>query len=86
MGTLDQTKTSGPRKRIHFLPVFVSSRVFFMKPDWLDVGWSIWTSADMCFERDYFLPWQKMQMRLVQFRACQIIPALWPDRSMFCGF
>ena len=27
-----------------------------MKPDWLEVGWSVWSSADMYFERDYFLP------------------------------
>ncbi|CAE7746198.1 unnamed protein product, partial [Symbiodinium necroappetens] len=43
-------------KRVRFLPVFVSRHVFFMKPDWLEVGWSVWSSADMYFERDYFLP------------------------------
>lgn len=56
-GTLDRTKTSGPGKRVRFLPVFVSSRVFIMNPNWLGDGWAIWSqNEDMNFQRDYFLP------------------------------
>ena len=55
-GVLDRTKTSGPGKRIRFRPIFISCRVFFMNPDWLQQGWSIWCSAECQFERDYFLP------------------------------
>ena len=55
-GVLDRTKTSGPGKRIRFLPIFVSCKVFFMNPDWLQQGWSIWCSTEFQFERDYFLP------------------------------
>ncbi|CAE7460097.1 unnamed protein product [Symbiodinium sp. CCMP2592] len=49
-------KTSGPGKRVRFLPIFISNRVYFMNAEWLSMGWSIWTSAEMWFERDYFLP------------------------------
>ncbi|CAE7822629.1 unnamed protein product [Symbiodinium necroappetens] len=55
-GVLDRTKTRGPGKRIRFLPIFISCKVFFMNPDWLQQGWSIWCSAEFQFERDYFLP------------------------------
>ena len=55
-GTLDRTKCSGPGKRIRFLPIFISRRVFIMNPDWLVDGWAIWQQESMGFQRDYFLP------------------------------
>ena len=55
-GLLDRTKTSGPGKRVRFLPIFISKRVYFMNAEWLSTGWSIWTSEAIWFERDYFLP------------------------------
>ena len=55
-GTLDRTKRSGPGKRIRFLPIFISRRVFVMNPNWLVDGWAIWQQESMGFQRDYFLP------------------------------
>ena len=48
-GTLDRTKCSGPGKRIRFLPIFISCRVFTMNPDWLVDGWAIWQQESMVF-------------------------------------
>ena len=55
-GILDRTKTSGPGKRMRFLPVFISAQAFVMNPSWLTDGWALWCSPDMQFKRDYFLP------------------------------
>ena len=40
-GTLDRTKCSGPGKRIRFLSIFISRRVFIMNPNWLVDGQTI---------------------------------------------
>ena len=55
-GMLDRTKTSGPGKRMRFLPIFISAHAFVMNPSWLTDGWALWCSPDMQFKRDYFLP------------------------------
>ena len=55
-GILDRTKTSGPGKRMRFLPVFISAQAFVMNPSWLTDGWALWCNPDMQFKRDYFLP------------------------------
>ena len=56
LGTLERTKTSGPGKRVRFLPIFVSRKAYIVSENWLTVGWEIWNRPAMCFERDYFLP------------------------------
>jgi hypothetical protein len=54
-GRLDRTKTSGPGRRVRFLPIFVSRAAYLVCPQWLEVGLQIWSSAGMNFERDFFL-------------------------------
>ena len=46
------TKTSGGNKRQRFLYAYVSSQAWFLRKDWLAVGWSLWEKHR--FERDYF--------------------------------
>ena len=55
-GRLDRTKTSGPGKRVRFLPIFVAKDAFFLRPDWQTMGMSLWKAEEMNFERDFFLP------------------------------
>ena len=55
-GTLQRTKTSGPGKKVKWLPIFVDAAASFSGVDWLTTGFRIWKSADMDFPRDYFLP------------------------------
>jgi len=55
-GRLDRTKTSGPGRRVRFLPIFISRAAFLLRPEWLATGVEIWNHANMAFERDYFLP------------------------------
>eukprot|EP00435_Cladocopium_sp_Y103_P018895 s1590_g4.t1 len=57
-GRLDRTKTSGPGRRVRFLPIFISRVAYLTCPKctWLEVGFEIWSSAGMNFERDYFSP------------------------------
>ena len=40
--TLVRTKTSGSGKKIEELPVFISSDVFLVEPDWLVSGYDLW--------------------------------------------
>ncbi|CAE7027742.1 unnamed protein product [Symbiodinium natans] len=55
-GVLERTKTTGPGKRVRYLPIFVSRRAFLVSPDWLTVGFAIWQADSMAFARDYYLP------------------------------
>ena len=53
-GMLDRTKTSGPSKRVIFLPIFISCDA--LASGWLAEGWELWQNSTMAFTRDYFLP------------------------------
>ena len=55
MGTLQETKTSGPDKKLQVLLVLVSDQAYLRSP-WLDVGLLLWQQGEMSFDRDYFLP------------------------------
>ena len=49
---LQRTKTSGPGKKVKWLPVFVDISATFAK----SIGFAIWSAADMSFARDYLIP------------------------------
>ena len=53
---LERTKTSGPGKRVGWLPIFVSVDAYLVEPRWLEVGREIWASEGFNFSRDYLLP------------------------------
>ena len=55
-GVLERTKTTGPGKRIRYLPIFISCKAFLVSPDWLATGFGLWQNGSMAFVRDYFLP------------------------------
>lgn len=46
-GTLRRAKTSGPGKKVKWLPIFVDAGASFTGADWLTTGFRIWKSADM---------------------------------------
>ena len=48
-GRLDRTKTSGPGRRVRFLPLFVSRRAYLVKPDWLEIGFQLWLLTEIIF-------------------------------------
>ena len=53
---LGQTKSSGPGKKVRWLPVFVDVGASFSGLLWLQAGFEIWQSEDFNFERDFLLP------------------------------
>ena len=55
-GTLQRTKTSGPGKKVTWLPIFVDAAASFSGVDWLTTGFRIWKSADMDFPGIIFFP------------------------------
>ena len=59
VGVLEKTKTTGAGKRIRHLPIYICHSAYFMAPDWLTVGWKVWSDPEMSFGRDYFLPLPK---------------------------
>ena len=54
-GWLDRTKTSGPGRRIRWLPVTVSAGAYLAHPSWLQAGYDIWNPRPLNFERGYFV-------------------------------
>ena len=52
---LRQTKTSGPNKQVKELPVCVSEKAFFARPERLKVGFELLKSY-VCYPRDYLIP------------------------------
>ena len=59
VGVLEKTKTTGAGKRIRHLPIYICHSAYFMAPDWLSVGWKVWSDPEMSFGRDHFLPMPK---------------------------
>ena len=59
VGVLEKTETMGAGKRIRHLPIYICHSAYFMAPDWLSVGWKVWSDPEMSFGRDYFLPMPK---------------------------
>eukprot|EP00969_Alexandrium_andersonii_P051554 2264568-Alexandrium_andersonii.AAC.1 len=53
---LDRTKTSGPGRRIRWLPVHVARDAYYAHPGWLEAGFRIWQAGPYAFTRDYFAP------------------------------
>lgn len=82
-GRLDRTKTSGPGRRVRFLPIFISRAAYLVCPQWLEVGLQIWSSAGMNFERDFFLPlpcddWTGCKQAMASYsQVVAITKALW---------
>ncbi|CAE8672089.1 unnamed protein product [Polarella glacialis] len=55
-GQLERTKTSGPGRRIRWLPFFVSADATLAGVPWLAVGFELMGQGSFCFARDYLLP------------------------------
>ena len=53
---LRRRKTSGPGKKIKWLPLFVDCAATFSGVDWLRAGFAIWRAEDFNFDRDYLIP------------------------------
>ena len=49
-------KTSGPGKKVKWLPIFVDRDASFAGVPWLETGFALWQEDGMCFERDYLVP------------------------------
>ena len=74
-GMLDRTKTSGPGKRVRFLPIFISRRVYFV--GWVGAGASgPLRTCDLSAIR-----YQTLK-RQVWCIACQTMPELWPGPNV----
>lgn len=69
-GLLQRTKTSGPGKKVKWLPIFVDRDASFAGVPWLETGFALWQEEGMCFERDYLVPLPtKNRESCVQFMA-----------------
>ena len=44
-GTINRTKTTGPGKRVRWLPFSVDKGAFFLVEGWLEAGWSLFRGA-----------------------------------------
>ena len=53
---LRRTKTTGPGKRVKWLPIFVDREASFSGAPWLEVGFHLWQQDGMNFDRDYLIP------------------------------
>ena len=59
-GVISRSKTSGPGKRILYLPFYVSKGAWLSEKSWLMVGWRLWNSMSIeagLLTRDFMLPW-----------------------------
>ena len=54
-GRLDRTKTSGPGRRIRWLPFFVSRDAWLATSRWLEVGYDLLCQT-FSYDRDYLIP------------------------------
>ena len=54
-GMLTRTKTTGKDKKILNRVLHVDRRCWLLRPDWLEVGWTLWQKSAP-WERDFFLP------------------------------
>lgn len=55
-GMLQRTKTTGPGKKVKWLPIFVDIEASFAGVPWLVTGFQLWQEDGMNFDRDYLLP------------------------------
>ena len=77
-GLIDQTKTSGPGKRIRYLPIFISFEAYVLAPDWLRVGHTFLTCRALAYRRDHLLPRATKDMNSIVR-----IPAMYPDAMVY---
>ena len=75
-GVFDRTKTSGPGRRVRWLPFFVSFHCWVVCSDWLETGFKIWTSDGFSFERDYLVPRPS-----ASFTSCRPVMASYPEQA-----
>ena len=52
---LRRTKTSGPNRQVKELPVCVSEKAYFAKPEWVKVGFDL-LQLHVRYKRDYLVP------------------------------
>eukprot|EP00974_Lingulodinium_polyedra_P038625 3701058-Lingulodinium_polyedra.AAC.1 len=52
-GLLDRTKTSGPGRRVRWLPIFVSKLAYYAVPGWLEAGYELWGHEPFAYDWDY---------------------------------
>ena len=76
-GVFDRTKTSGPGRRVRWLPFFVSFHCWVVCSDWLETGFKIWTSDGFSFERDYLVPRPS-----ASYSSCRPVMASYPERLL----
>ncbi|CAE7908811.1 unnamed protein product [Symbiodinium microadriaticum] len=74
-GVFDRTKTSGPGRRIRWLPFFVSFHCWVVCSDWLETGFKR-TSDGFSFERDYLVPRPS-----VSYSSCRPVMASYPEQA-----
>ena len=65
-GMLDRTKTSGPGKRIRWLPVWVARDACLARPAWLETGFGVWTGPPLDYERDYMVMFYSEDMSRIR--------------------
>mgnify|MGYP001825758334 CR=1 FL=1 len=75
-GLFDRTKTSGPGRRVRWLPFFVSRQAFVVDREWLQLGWGLWKSAGFDFQRDFLVPRPS-----ADFSSCVRVPASYSEMS-----
>ena len=75
-GVFGRTKTSGPGRRVRWLPFFVSFHCWVVCSDWLETGFKIWSSDGFSFERDYLVPRPS-----ANFTSCRPVMASYPEQA-----
>jgi len=53
---IDRSKTSGPGKRMRWLPAYVAAGATITGLPWLQIGYELWQSEALSYPRDYLLP------------------------------
>ena len=71
---LRRTKTSGPGKRLKWLPIFVDGGASFSGVSWLSCGFKIWQEPEFCFDRDFLIPlpansWESCRNQFADYAA-----------------
>ena len=59
---LERTKTSGPARKVSWLPIFVSTDAYLSEPDWLQTGFELATTGSFAFDRDYCIPMPSLDL------------------------
>ena len=73
-GTLIQTKTTGPGKKVNETPIYLARRISFAGTDWLKIGLNLWDSFEMK-SRDYFVFAAKKTMEepVMKYAAVEVV-------------